>query len=360
MVLKSSIAGAMMGSGPRLLQKTGNAVKLIQTAKEREETFKKVSAEMVDKLYRFKLPITKVPAGTIVFRGIESGYTDPKGKNNWRPDYYGLMSLRDGGSRSTQVRWSGMRHNGYEGGCSGSYWGSLHGVTAELFFYHVMKGYKPSAGTIQLLASWSPLLVRGINQQLPNMEGVPSSIPFSGSCFLDVVVARTIRDIAFVDMHPDSSEFLEWNHNMSRALRPILDDLGYKSVADALRDPEFLQVAQAVGNCAADAGHPGIFSKSARSEATLSGYDPAQANNMTFVGPDRKSLAGELVATSVISIRPGESGSVEATVKGIDSAYPSSVERGLVVHQSSASSNSILNSVSESLDGPEGNPTNRE
>jgi hypothetical protein len=298
-------------------------------------------------------PTTRLKAGTTLFRFVDPKLEIPaSGSIKRMPEWPDLVSLHPNGSGLPTNRFSGIRPDGSPGH-SGSYWGNTHGVASEDFFYSCMNGYDPKAGPLRLLPPMTALVVQGAQTQLPYHAeiGAPPQLSFSGSCHTNILMARTIRDIELVNFSIVSPEFLEWDHAVSRRLRSYLDELGFDDMSTAISDPEFKDLARALGHMAFLDSKTGISSLSVRrDQLSTEGYDPELANIVTFVGRNRQMLDGELNLTGVIQIRSEEH--TEATLKPIGEVYPNIEDRRLALYNASPSS-LILAGASEVSDSTE-------
>jgi hypothetical protein len=323
----------------------------------RKDLFKgKLAQSIEDKISSIKLPTKTTLAGTSLFRFI-----DPKFNLNYFQVFSQLPPGPGRGADSPDNRWTGRSWKGVKGR-SGAYWGSTDGISAETFFYNCIKGYDPNAGPLRILPPMIPLLITGLQNRLPYCpEGVDVSpeLPFSGNYKMNIVIAKTIRNIVTTNMDVMSPQFQEWADRLTKMARGELDELEFKDIAEAIEHGEFKDISRLIGNLAGGKGCDALVSKSVRrSNLNAPIYDPNNANNMVFFGNDGEPLTGLLVGKGVIEVRPSTGANTrgsgaEATIVPM-SVYPSPPNSKLSIRNAPDSTISI-SQPTESSPLPTGN-----
>jgi len=300
---------------------------------------------MAEAIRSSNLPKIKVPAGTTVFRKIHTARTSlvdsagrtfqeirEPGKTTWRPDVAALMRI-DPASVKKDHRWSGMLPNG-GAGIGGSYWGSMHGVLAEDFFYNVANIYSPpSSGFVS--PRYAPLVVQGRQNLEKFIADLPTTVPVNGGGLSDILIGVFTRDVFALDVHPASEWFREWSGGLSRDLSKELGRIGYDRLDQGLFDADDRALSRLVGNVASDRGETAIHSPSVRQDdMTWSvGYDKDLANNVAMLGAANQSLSPIIDLRAVLEIRPHPTEGVCAQVAPVGSAYPEGQGGGTLVDQ---------------------------
>ena len=280
------------------------------------------------------IPSHEVSANTVVLRFIPYPSSFPL-------NYAGVMSVppdfeaKGVGGYSRGNRFTGARPDGSLG-LNGSYWGLPDGVAAEDLYYSCLKGWDGS-GPQRLLARTTPMVVqweKGLLGYGVDAE-IPQQLVFSGNCCTDLVVARTIRSIASVNLNLGDPVVQQALDSAASRWRGLLDSLQYNSIQEGIQDPFFPDFARAIARAAAEKYNPdAIWAQSARIEdaSGLAGFDPSRASNLVLVGEGRATLTDRLVGLGVIQIRSDATG-VHAEVEpihGRGARFDDGVERSLV------------------------------
>jgi len=274
-----------------------------RVSKDRKSIIPIVLPAFAASLRSKRLPTRIIPYETRVYR-----YINPSPGR--RLDYNKLFRQRPGGSTADAARWSGPK-DGATPGVSGSYWGSLHGMAAECFFYSTLDGYDPKAGPLRLLPPMTPLFVGEARSRTSYLAGEddPKQIPFSANYNTDIIIAKLMRDLEVADMDVTSEAFQEFNYRLSREMRAELDLLEFTDFSDAIGDPDFRDLARLVGNEAYAKKLKGLVAKSARAGVyKASAYDPKKADIVVILGEESESFSPIVFGQAIIEVRTDENG----------------------------------------------------
>lgn len=301
-------------------------------AARREVAMRTLRLQVSDTARRLAWPRIEVPANQVYFRFVDhrasylKTYTDIF---SLPPDHEGV------GARSTANRFTGLLPDGSPG-LNGSYWGTADGVAAEDHYYQCWKDYDGS-GPPRLMAAQGHVLVqRALGKLKYGMDGeVPTQLLFSGNCAANLLVARTIRPVASVNLNLSDDRVQDFLAKVEALFRPQLDALEFPSIGAAIEDPEFRDFARSLAHGAASAGGAeGLWVRSVRDQARgLAGFDPDQANNLVLLGDARGTLTDRLVGCGVIEIRSDAQGLQvsAAPLHGQDARYADPAPKALMV-----------------------------
>jgi len=245
----------------------------IVSREARKGIFSTVEQVIADSIRSSKLPTRTVNAGTTIFRKIHTIRTVPidlRGqellpdtqhpeRKIWRPGLAELLQISPGAPRADH-RWSGPLPNG-QPGIGGSYWGSLHGVIAEDYFYRILEEIRDKPD-ITINPLYVPLLLLGRKELEKHIADLPTTIPVNGGDTSDILVGRLKRNVTILDMHPASDAFRAWDSEQSRLLKAELDSLGYDGFAKGLADTDDRILSRFFGNVASKLGYSSIGSPS--------------------------------------------------------------------------------------------------
>lgn len=298
----------------------------------REAAMRSLRLQVSDTARRLAWPRIEVPANQVFFRFVDH-------RADYLKTYADIFSLppdrENVGPRSATNRFTGLLPGGAPG-LNGSYWGTADGVAAEDHYYQCWKGYDGS-GPPRLMAAQGHVLVqRALGKLNYGMDGeVPQQLLFSGNCAANLLVARTIRPVASVNLNLSDERVQDFLAKVEPMFRPQLDALAFSGIVAAIEDPEFRDFARSVAHGAVCAGGAeGLWVRSVRDQARgLAGFDPDQANNLVLLGDPRATLTDRLVGCGVIEIRSDAQGLhvSAAPVHGQDARYADPAPKSLMV-----------------------------
>jgi hypothetical protein len=314
------------------------------STQERNRRFPALANQIAEKIRSSSLPVTKIKAGTTVFRKVQTARTsivdyagrvidDPRFQDLnsfWKPSQSDLLRIGPDAPRKDH-RWSGILPNGSPG-IGGSYWGTIHGVLAEDFFYNVKKNFTPPKSRF-IDSKYAPLVLNGRSRLEKYIAEIPTMIPVNGGHLSDILIGTLKQDCQVLEMHPGSEWFCEWNKQLSHVLKEPISTMGYETIADWMFDPTDRLMSRLVANIGSDCNETGVFAASARAEDLnwSSGFREDLANNLALFGGARQSISNLISLEAILEIRPSPNeGTVTAKINQIGNAYPKTAANGLV------------------------------